>query len=184
MEVPDPPPGPAGPADPPSVASLPVRLAARVVLLDPQDRILLMRYDDEPPDGRHWSTPGGGLNPGEDYPDGARRELAEETGWTDITLLGEVLRQTRVLSRGRHRVRQEERLYLARTSQPAREIRGVEAMHTSDGIAAWHWWTLAELDATDEAIFPENLADLARKVLRDGPDPSPARPPSRLSRAR
>jgi ADP-ribose pyrophosphatase YjhB (NUDIX family) len=141
------------------------------VLLDPQDRILLMRYDNAPPAGRHWSTPGGGLNPGESYPEGARRELAEETGWTDITLLGELVRQTRILTHGQHRVRQEERLYLARTCQPARGIRGVEAMHVCDGIAAWHWWSLAELDATDEVIWPENLADLARRALRDGPDP-------------
>ena len=35
---------------------------------------------DQPPNGVHWSTPGGGLNPGEDYASGAARELAEETG--------------------------------------------------------------------------------------------------------
>ena len=28
-----------------------------------------------------------------------------------------------------------------------RAIRGVEAMHAADGIAAWRWWTLAELEA-------------------------------------
>ena len=58
---------------------LPVRLAARVVLLDPDDRVLLMRYDDGPPNGSHWTTPGGGLNEGEDFPAGALREIAEET---------------------------------------------------------------------------------------------------------
>ena len=29
--------------------ALPVRRAARVILLDPDDRVLLMRYDDPPP---------------------------------------------------------------------------------------------------------------------------------------
>jgi ADP-ribose pyrophosphatase YjhB (NUDIX family) len=56
------------------------RYAGRIVLLDPDDRVLLLRYDDGPPNGVHWSTPGGGLNPGEDYASGAARELAEETG--------------------------------------------------------------------------------------------------------
>jgi ADP-ribose pyrophosphatase YjhB (NUDIX family) len=56
------------------------------MVLDPDDRVLLFRYDDGPPNGRHWCTPGGGLNDGEDYPTGARRELAEETGWTDVPL--------------------------------------------------------------------------------------------------
>jgi hypothetical protein len=57
-----------------------VRLAGRVIVLDPDDRVLLFRYDDGLPNGRHWCTPGGGLNDGEDYPAGARRELTEETG--------------------------------------------------------------------------------------------------------
>lgn len=151
--------------DPPDSGSVPVRLAARVLLLDPQDRVLLMRYDDPPPDGRHWSTPGGGLNPGEDYPQAALRELAEETGWTDITLAGEILRRARLLRHGGVRTRQLERLYQARTSTPGREIRGVEAMHAADGIAAWRWWTLAELDATTELVFPEGIADLIRQVI-------------------
>ena len=65
------------------------RRAARVILLDPANRVLLMRYDDGPPNGSHWSTPGGGLNTGEEYPAAALRELAEETGWHDVVLLGE-----------------------------------------------------------------------------------------------
>jgi hypothetical protein len=46
-------------------------------LLDPGGRVLLLRYDNDPPDGRHWATPGGGLNPGETYAAAASRELAE-----------------------------------------------------------------------------------------------------------
>jgi predicted nuclease of predicted toxin-antitoxin system len=38
-------------------------------------------------------------------------------------------------------------------------------MHVSDGIAAWHWWTLAEMDATDEEIWPPGLAGLIRGLL-------------------
>ena len=55
-------------------ARLPERHAGRVIVLDPGDRVLLMRYDDELPNGRHWSTPGGGLNPGEDYAAAADRK--------------------------------------------------------------------------------------------------------------
>jgi hypothetical protein len=37
-------------------------------------------------------------------------------------------------------------------------------MHASDGITAWRWWTLAEMDSTDEAIWPAGLADLIRSL--------------------
>lgn len=148
-------------------ASAPLRLrrAGRVIVLDPQDRVLLFRYDDGPPNGRHWSTPGGGLNQGEDYRAGARRELAEETGWTDVPLGPEVFEQTLVMGYGDEVVRQHERLFLGRVEVAARNLGEVAAMHVSDGISAWHWWTLAELDATDEKIWPAGLADLIRGLL-------------------
>jgi ADP-ribose pyrophosphatase YjhB (NUDIX family) len=139
-----------------------IRRAARVILLDPDDRVLLMRYDDSPPNGRHWSTPGGGLNAGERYRAAALRELAEETGWSDIELGDEVGRNSFVMEFGGKGIRQIERLYLARTDQACRDIKGVEAMHVSDGIAAWRWWTLAELDATSEQVRPDGLAGLIR----------------------
>ena len=141
------------------------RRAARVILLDPDNRVLLMRYDDPPPNGRHWSTPGGGLNAAERYPAAALRELAEETGWSDIELLGEVYRHSFVMEFAGKMIRQSERLYLARTDQACRAIQGVEAMHASDGIAAWRWWTLAELDATREQVWPSGLAGLIRASM-------------------
>jgi ADP-ribose pyrophosphatase YjhB (NUDIX family) len=142
-----------------------LRLAARVILLDPDGRVLLMRYDDGPPNGSHWTTPGGGLNEAEDYRAAALRELAEETGWSDIALLGEVARRRLTMEYGGRLVRQRERLYLARTDQAGREIRGVDAMHAADGIAAWRWWTMAELEATGETIWPAGLAGLIRNAL-------------------
>jgi ADP-ribose pyrophosphatase YjhB (NUDIX family) len=148
--------------DAPDVARLPVRRAGRVIVLDPGDRVLLLRYDEAAPNGSHWATPGGGLNDGEDYAAGAARELAEETGWSDVVLRGEVLRRSLTLEYGGRLVRQHERLHL-----PRRGLGDVAAMHAADGIAAWHWWTLAELESTAEVIWPENLAAVIGNLLRD-----------------
>ena len=139
-----------------------VRRAGRVIVLDPRDRVLLFRYDEGPPNGRHWCTPGGGLDDGEDYATGARRELAEETGWTDVALGAEVYEWTRTMEYADAIVRQHERIFLARVEIVGRGLGDVAAMHLSDGIAAWHWWTVAEMDASDEVIWPPGLADLLR----------------------
>jgi ADP-ribose pyrophosphatase YjhB (NUDIX family) len=136
-----------------------------VIVLDPDDRVLLFRYDDGPPNGRHWCTPGGGLNAGEDYLAGARRELAEETGWSDVALGEEVFERTLTMEYEDAIVRQHERFFLARVRVARRGLGEVAAMHVSDGIAAWHWWTLAELDSTTEDIWPAGLPSLIRDAL-------------------
>ncbi len=146
-------------------AGLPQRRAGRVIVLDPGSRVLLLRYDEDPPAGRHWATPGGGLNPGESYAAAASRELAEETGWEDVPLLGEVHRNMRLVMHGSGAVWQHERLFLARTDQMRRELGDVAAMHASDGITAWRWWTVAELETTAELVWPRELAALIRGTL-------------------
>ena len=145
---------------------LPVRLAGRVIVLDPAGRVLLFRYDDPPPNGRHWATPGGGADPGEDQHAAARRELAEETGWDDVPVgPGEVFEQWLTMGYGDRIVRQHERFYLARVSVDERSLGEVAAMHVHDGIRETRWWTLAELGATADVVWPAGLAELIREVL-------------------
>lgn len=57
------------------------RATSRVLLIDPDDRILLfLQYGKDRAVAPRWITPGGGVDPGESHDQAAIRELREETG--------------------------------------------------------------------------------------------------------
>ncbi|WP_369195748.1 NUDIX hydrolase [Streptomyces djakartensis] len=63
------------------VRTLPQSIVAScVLLLDDEDRMLLLRYAAGQPGAGMWGLPGGMLDHGEDPATAARRELCEETG--------------------------------------------------------------------------------------------------------
>ncbi|MFD5190566.1 NUDIX hydrolase [Streptomyces sp. NPDC058357] len=149
------------------------RKVARVVLLDPDDRILLMHgFEPEDPDSSWWFTPGGGLEGDETREEAALRELAEETGITDVEL-GPLLWQ-RMCSfpfDGR-RWDQDEWYFLARTAQTATDTSGQTGLERRS-VAGLRWWTSAELSAARETVYPTRLAELLRTLLDEGPPRTP-----------
>lgn len=111
-------------AEYPRVASAPVRrTAARVILLDELDRVLLLSGTDPQVDSRWWITPGGGVEMGEELLDTALRELTEETGFrlTGDQLTGPLWRREAEFTfTGIHYV-QTEFYFVARAPEPAIE---------------------------------------------------------------
>lgn len=149
-------------------AELPHRLTGRVIAIDPAGRVLLLHYDDPPPKGEHWTTPGGGVEDGEDFYAAACRELAEETGWTDVLVSpAEVHVESNVQWSNYRRALnlQHDHYFVGRVPDERRSLGDVAGMHAIDGIRGHRWWTLAELDATAEAIYPQRLADLIRAAI-------------------
>jgi 8-oxo-dGTP pyrophosphatase MutT (NUDIX family) len=145
-----------------------VRLAGRVIAIDPAERVLLFFYDDRPPKGKHWATPGGGVEDGEDFHAAARRELFEETGWDDVPVSpreAHAEHGIRYYSElyGRE-ISQDDHYFVGRVPEERRPLGDVAAMHTSDGIVSYRWWTLDELDSTAESVYPAGLADLVRRL--------------------
>lgn len=140
---------------------LPNRRAARVVVFDTQGRVLLFRHAGS--HGRSfWATPGGGLEDGETFEQAAHREASEELGVTNtsLRLLWEATNDFMHVDRPVH---QQERYFLMEGACQDL-LRGVQSVHQQEGILETRWWTQAELEATTEAVFPEELASQLGKV--------------------
>lgn len=137
------------------------RRAARVLLIDEHDHILLLRGTDpsKPEAGFWWFTPGGGMNEGEVVEEAARRELFEETGLADANF-GPVL-FTRSIDFDFQGVEyhQDEWYVAAQVERFAPDFSGFDAYEV-DAISTARWWSRDELATTTETVFPENLAEL------------------------
>jgi ADP-ribose pyrophosphatase YjhB (NUDIX family) len=143
----------------------PLREASRAIVLDSEERVMLVRYENE--NGGFWATPGGSLEDGEDHATATLRELDEELG-IDRKVI-ELGPQLAVRSKdhlvGGHEVRQVERYFLTRVS--AADVDPARASQP-DNIREHRWWTLADLQATAETVYPLGLADLVTSVLEHG----------------
>jgi 8-oxo-dGTP pyrophosphatase MutT (NUDIX family) len=135
-----------------------VRYAARVLVFDPSNRLLLLR--GMAVDGTaYWLAPGGGLEEGEDYASAALREAREELGI--VVELGPLVWQRRhVFETSQGTLDQTERFFVARTVTT--NIAPVEPDHY---VIGHRWWTLPEIRTSDERFTPRRLAALLPAIL-------------------
>ncbi|KDN83092.1 NUDIX hydrolase [Kitasatospora cheerisanensis] len=151
------------------------RRAVRVLLLDPDGRVLLLHgTDPAAPGADWWITPGGGIEPGESPAEAARRELGEEIGlteveWGPLVAYGMV----RFSFRGRD-YEQEQSFHLARTGRGEVSLRQSGAEEHALLLAV-RWWTVGELRTTGDTVYPLGLAALVERVLTEGPPEPPVR---------
>ena len=140
------------------------RKTARVLLLDGEDRLLLIRMHD--PDvgdasgnvlsSAYWVTIGGEMEGSEDIATAARRELLEETRLADALVGPAVWTTEHVLCvHGKNRLMQET-FVLARTDTTALNRSGWTELERAV-IQDMKWWTLGDLRETSELIFPTSL---------------------------
>jgi 8-oxo-dGTP pyrophosphatase MutT (NUDIX family) len=151
------------------MADLLERKAARVLLLDHLNRLLLFLGADpaHPEHGTWWITPGGGLNAGESEVDAARRELFEETGLRAVALEGPVWHRVAEFDFAGERYRQSEVFFLLRVDVHEVDTSGFDPIERV-ALVDHRWWTLEELAATDEIVYPRELAVELARIVDDG----------------
>jgi 8-oxo-dGTP pyrophosphatase MutT (NUDIX family) len=156
--------------DPASSLPLIERDVARAVVLDRDDRVLLLQVGElgNPEFGTAWELPGGGIEPGESHMQALIRELHEETG---IIVAADQIqppswRRTVLYDyRGSRRL-QRETISAVRLPGPAPEIQSLlrDAFEQSDLFDA-RWWSQEEILGSHEWFYPFSLPKLLKPFL-------------------
>lgn len=149
-----------------------IRRAVRAVVLDRDDRVLLVRFDF--PDKTVWATPGGGIDGNEPAAAALRRELAEEVGLHDPVIGPALWTRTHMFqfADGSYDG-QTEVIHLVRSpafdpdpSWSWEELR-------REYVTEVRWWTVDELLASDHVFSPRRLPALLETLLAEGPPAEP-----------
>jgi TDG/mug DNA glycosylase family protein len=157
--------------------SLPaVRPAARAILLDRRDRVFLHRFV-VPGDPGVWITPGGALEGDESLEDALHRELAEELQLTGVELGPWVWTRRHVWfwpAHGRIYDTREQfalvRVADVRTVKPTSH----DSLFAGPGAREEHrWWTIDELERSEDEFAPRALAALLRELIAHGAPKTP-----------
>ena len=139
------------------------RRAVRALVVDADDRVLLVRFVNPATGLAWWATPGGGIEDGETHEHALRRELVEEIGLEEFELGPLAFEIERTFPWDRRLIRQHNSIYLVRVH--AHEPRPTVDL-SQEGVSGFRWWTLAEMERTNERLTPAGIVDEVRTILR------------------
>jgi double-stranded uracil-DNA glycosylase len=137
------------------------RAAVRALVIDDDDRILLVQYRRPVGDETWWGTPGGGVDPGESDEQALARELREEIGLHEFELGPVLYEHVGEFPWARELFRQVNTTYLVRVRE--HEPRATIDL-AAEGVVDVRWWSRGELEATDAQLAPSDLLERVRNL--------------------
>ena len=143
-----------------------LRRAAKVLLVDPSQRVLLFCGIDRtrPEAAPRWFAVGGELESGEDASAAAVREVFEETGLRVSDPGPAIMIRRFAWEFEGSAYDQEETYFFVRTDEFEPVATGWSDTERAT-MAGKRWWSIEELRTTNEAVYPEGLADLLQELL-------------------
>lgn len=151
-----------------------LREGVRALILDPDEHVLLVRFDwpglGIP--GGFWTSPGGGVEAGETRFEAIRRELLEEVGLEVDGLGPELWTKTAVFPIGEYDG-QVDHVYLLRVERfDPRPGLSAEQLR-AEKVHELRWWSPVELRDPGATFGPRALPDLLERLRDEGVPPAP-----------
>lgn len=148
------------------------RPTVKLLLVDQDERLLLLRSEDPATSAVCWYPVGGGVEPGESLHAAARREAYEETGLATLPDGEHVWTRDHTYRYDARTVEVHEDWLLVRVPSfaPAPARLTEREARTLTGA---RWWRADELAATTETVFPPGLGARLATLLREGAPTAP-----------
>lgn len=146
-----------------------IRKRASALLISADNRLFLFKFEFAFLDhGKtFWVTPGGGVNEGESFKQGLRRELYEELG-LDVTVTEPYafFRKMPFTHKSGEEFISDERFFVVKVPDENvifSNMSAVEKKLTKEG----KWWSVDDIRSSSEEFFADDLDSILENILND-----------------
>ena len=163
------------------MSNLEIRNSIKIILLNPENKILLIGTDDSSIkdkdggyNGRFWQMIGGKIEEGEDVITAAQRELFEETGLSanDVQFGKIVWKGELVLVMGGIETLIKQRFIIAKTTKTSVTMENLTP-EEKPIAKSLKWFSVEEIKNSSEIVYPVGLDEYLSDLLQNGvPDKS------------
>ena len=143
------------------------RMTVKLLLLDEEDRVLLIRSTDPSSGAQCWYPVGGGVETGESLQQAARREAHEETGLRTLPVGSPVWTRDHTYEYDGRTIEVHEDWLLHKVNHFHPKPASLSE-YEAKTIAGFRWWGADALSQTADTVFPPSLGGLLSALLRDG----------------